>query len=168
MTPQATQPAAFNLRALVRETLATTPASDPREIASAVFVQIPTNQRAAALVDCLVSVVREVIGSQRPHNQPEPSPGAKPGSWKVKGIREEWARYLDTRWHVGEAQWKRLADCTRDDLLFAAHERRVNAERNIAAATELEGLADLLAEHKVHHVAELPEDVISKAMGQAA
>lgn len=81
-------------------------------------------------------------------------------SAKVAGIRDWWSDMLASRVHVGDKQWKPLGECGVKELQFAETERRDQAERHLKTAKMYLRLRQLLDEHEVSTVAELPSDAV--------
>lgn len=77
---------------------------------------------------------------------------------------------LNDRINIGPdlSDWKFLGDCTAADLDYAAQLREDHARRNAARAGQLRKLAELLDEHQVATVGELPSTALSDALGLAA
>ena len=167
--PQTSVGDSFNLRDLVRDVAASSPATDPGTLANEIARRIPAEHREAALQAMLRGYVREFLTQDRmthaePPGRPAQSNSAR--SWKRDGIREGWRKMLRDRLHVAPdpSAWKFLGDCTFDDLSFAALERRTAAERTIAKAEGYEALAALLKEHGVETVRELPAEVLASRL----
>lgn len=157
------------LRQLVREVLRESESADPGEVAEQVRARIPKAQLASALSQSLRLYVRQVNSEIRVGNHgPAPTPIQANRSAKVAAIRDGWQRRLRDRVHVGDGTWKFLADCGYDDLVAAASERRVLADRNQAWAHTYESWARLLTEHDVATFAELPMETQASALGRAA
>ena len=157
----------FTLRHVVRDVLAETTEADPGKLAGLVLARIPKKDYHAALSQALRLFVRQIISETRTgHNAPAPTPIQ--GSRKVAAIREGWQRRLNDRIHVGDSAWKVLRDCTYDDLLHAAQERRSLAERNAAWARQYDAWARLLTEHDVETFGDLAAEVQMQALGRAA
>lgn len=152
----------FDLRAAVIEVLDTTSLTEPSDIAAQVAKDVPAKQLRAALTEALVSFVANVNQRRRMNNPLlGHAPQVRSGrSTKVAGIANWWAAALRDRVHV-DGGWKLLRDCTFDDLMFAAAERREHARRNEAKADQYETLAKLLREHSVDRVADLPPSAIN-------
>lgn len=162
----------FNLRALVREVAAASKAADPGDLAEEVFPKIPRKEMASAVREMLRTYVRIVLGESRSVGHLAQEGVGSPGddvsrtagrSLKVAAIREAWRARLTDRIHTGPAStaWKLLGDCTADDLLFAADERRHVAERTLSRAVFYERLAEVVKDHGVTSVKELPDDALS-------
>lgn len=152
----------FDLRAAVNDVLDTTSLTDPVAIAAKVAENVPTRQLRVALAEALVSFVANVNQRRRMNN---PLLGGAPQvrsgrSTKVAGIATWWAAALRDRVHV-DGGHKFLGDCTFDDLMFAASERRQQARLNEAKADQYEALAKLLREHGVDRVADLPPSAVT-------
>lgn len=158
----------FELRAAVAEALDTTSATHPQDIAAEVARDVPGRDLRAALALALEPFVREAIQHRRRDN---PIIGPKPtghgGSAKVRGIRDSWKAALRDLVHV-EGNWKALGDCGYKDLMFAAEERREHARQNAAAAERYQRLADLVAEHKVSKVSDLPTEALEEFASEVA
>jgi hypothetical protein len=185
----------YDLRAHVVAVLDETSLTDPGEIADKVLEGIPAKHLRAALAVTLRAYVRSVNAHRRgaqipgghsssdaqsscattgsslqapPSDQGPLDAHCRPvarGSRKVRGIREAWRRHLNGRWHSSEDEWKQLRYMTRENLLFAAEERRITAERNLAWARILEEWAQAVAEHNVGMFGDLPEAVQADLLG---
>lgn len=171
----------FDLRALIRDVCATSTITDPATLAKEVGRRIGRNEQREALEQALPTIVQHVISRARgslsspggqltTDDQGAYAAGAPSRSRKVAGIRETWRRMLRERLNVGPAvgDWKFLADCTTADLAYAAQLREDHARRNAAKAAQLRRLAELLDEHQVTTVGELPEGDLGGALGAAA
>jgi hypothetical protein len=159
----------FVLRHIVRDVLRNSTLADPGDIATEVLRRIPARQTRDALEQALRLYVRQVISEQRTASQPTPLPTRKNGkSWKVTGVRDGWQKRLRDRVHIGASQWKFLADCSYEDLLAAAAERRQLAERNQAWARTYDAWARMLVEHDVQRFGDLPAEALMAALGRAA
>lgn len=182
-----TTPAGFDLRALVREVCDTSVLTDPPALAKEVARRIDEGDLREALEQVLPVFVQHVVSRRRGDSSDPPTgqmnTGTQPAgagrgptripaqrSRKVAGIREAWRKHLRDRIAVGpdRSDWKFLGDCTRDDLGYASAIRRRHAETNAAAADRLDGLAELLAEHGVERVADLPDPMLAGALDAAA
>lgn len=161
----------FDLRALIREVCNTSTMTDPASIAKEVGRRIGRNQQADALDQALPLVVQHVISRYRAISVPQQRTAPAPNrSRKVASIRETWRRMLRDRIAVGPAvgDWKFLGDCTADDLAYAAAIREDHARRNAARAEQLRQLVDLLVEHGVETVGQLPDQVLAARLEAAA
>ena len=161
----------FDLRALVREVCDTSTMTDPATLAKEVGRRIGRNQQAAALQQALPVVVQHIVSRHRGSFVPEQRSAATSNrSRKVASIRETWRRMLRDRIAVGPdiSDWKFLGDCTVDDLAYAAAIREDHARRNAARAQQLRDLAELLDQHGVSTVGDLPEPVLSASLQEAA
>ncbi|OKI16542.1 hypothetical protein [Streptomyces sp. CB03911] len=184
----------FNLRSLVREVLGGTTMTDPTQIAREVDRRISEDDCRDALRQALRGYVREEITRMRRHHDVEEpvaqatlvsnvTPMASGGaggpsapvrtvkpvrSAKVAGIREWWSSKLLEPYHVGEKVYRRLGDCSFEDLLFAAAERREHAARNAARAEWFEQLAETVRAAGVSRVRDLSTDVLQARLGDVA
>jgi hypothetical protein len=161
----------FSLRALVRSVLDTTRTPDLGEISATVMDQIAPEDYGKALAQTMRQFVRQIVSEQRMSLQiSTPSlptaPRSRRESPHVAEIRA-WRSQLRQIVHVGSGS-KFLGDCTRDDLIFAAEERRELAARNNAKARQLEIFVALLNEHGAKTVGELPDTVLRGALEAAA
>lgn len=159
----------FILRQLVRDVLRDTDKADPGEVAGEVMARIPRGMVRAALSQALRLYVRQVISETRiGRTGPQSTVTPLNRSAKVTAIRDGWQKRLRDRVHVGSGEWKFLADCTYDDLLAAATERRELAERNQAWARQYDAWARLLTEHDAATFGDLPAETQMQALGRAA
>jgi hypothetical protein len=174
---------AFNLRSLIREVLDESVLADPGGVAKEVSKRVPDDHLRDAFEEMLRTYVTNTITGGRTlfpkpvngafHEVPVPQVGGKSRavgrSKKVEGIREAWREVLRQRINIGPApeDWKFLGDCDTEDLAFAETARRELAARNLANADQLKGLRDLLAEHGVEHVRDLPDSVLAAYLGGA-
>lgn len=157
----------FDLRKLVREVCENSEVADPAQLAKEVNQRIKRQERDAALEAALPLFVRVELGQMRMStHRVRPGPQS---SRKVAGIRETWRRMLRDRINVGPdvSDWKFLADCTATDLDYAASIREENARRNAARAEQYRQLAELLEEHGVATVGELPDETLGTALDGA-
>jgi len=157
----------FILRHLVREVLDSTNDADPGAIAGMVMARIPRGQVRVALSQTLRLYVRQIVSETRNSRAASVTPIRPNVSSKVSGIRDGWQRRLRDRTH-GADGWKMLADCTYDDLLAAASERRDMASRNDARARQYDSWARLLTEHDVATFGDLPPEAQMNAIGRVA
>lgn len=157
------------LHRLITETISGAPVDDPRELAELVAKATPRRHVEEFYRQALVQQVRMVLAERRNHAFAHTvSAAAAPArSRKVAGIRDWWAELCAARIHVGGQQWMRIGDCGVDELTFAAQERRAHARRVLARAESCELLRDLLVEHGVATVAELPADAARPVVHEA-
>lgn len=167
----------FDLRALVRDVCATSTIADPGMLAKEVNRRIKKVDRDAALEQALRSFVHQVVSLNR--NSPTshvrvdthlPRAGGGSTSHKVAGIRNAWRRMLRDRVSVGPApsDWKFLEQCTAPDLDYVASIREKLAQQNATAAATYRELQQLVTEHNVSTVGDLPESVLEPVLGDAA
>jgi len=170
----------FHLPEYVREVIDGTDLASPAEIAEHIVNTLDPHQLRAALRQALPTYVRAVVAHERTKTRLggmlPPVTGSGPTgppntSAKVRAIRNAapgWKQALHDRIHVGGGNWKLLGDCTYDDLLFAANERRAYAKRNSEAADRFDRLAALLHRVGARSVAALPEDELAAELGDDA
>lgn len=157
----------FILRELVREVLSGTDEADPGVIAGMVVAQIRKADRDAALSQTMRLFVRQIISETRISHRATVTPIRPNRSMKVASIREE-SRRLDDRLHVGASQWKKLRDCTYEDLLAVAAERQENADRNAAWAREYRAMASAVLDADVATFGDLPVATQAHILGGVA
>lgn len=169
-------PEAFSLRDTIREVVAEQSTTNPGEMARMVMARIPREHVVAALASCLTRTITDMLGDQHRRAMDELESARRSpvrpqvGSSKVAGYQalgEKWRTALDTLLPTADGR-KRLADCTRDDLMFAAEQRRELAAANMAAAARYESYAALLATHSVLRMGDLPETVLAEELQAAA
>lgn len=162
----------FNLTQVVADVLDGTDLASPDEIAAEVVANLSSRQLRAALAQALPLFVARAIQYRRSSNvilDPTQARAAEgtasvevvggkqsARSLKVSGIRDAWARALADRVHI-DGGYKLFGDCTYDDLVFAAEERREHARRNAAKAKQYLAVADRLKKLGVETVSELPQ-----------
>jgi hypothetical protein len=152
----------FDLRAAVAKVLDTSDLAEPDEIASKVAENVAARDLRSALALALVPYVRIQMDNSRRSNvilngDSDVQRKQSARSPKVAAIRDAWAAALRDRVHVSDG-WKLLGDCTYEDLLFAAEERREKARQNVARAERFEWLAERLQANGVARVADLPKN----------
>lgn len=131
----------------VKATVATTTQNDPREIAAEVLASIPDEDLRECLGDALGPYMQwHITKSRRGIPTPEKleedlKPVAPVMSAKVNAIRDHWAKFLAERVQVN-GTWKKVADCTVQDVQALARERREVAAKNMAHAKRFEKLAE--------------------------
>lgn len=145
----------FDIREAVRSVIDETDLTAPEDIAAKVAESVPARQLRPVLADVLRDYVRLELGRERRHNE-LPLPGR---SAKRAAIAEYGQRWLRDRVSVAN-EWKMVGDCTQDDCLAVAAERRENARRNEAMAELWEARAALLKRHRVRRLADLPADAL--------
>jgi hypothetical protein len=151
----------FNLHQVVADVLDGSDLASPEEIAARVAENVGSKQLRAALAQSLPHYVSRVIQNRRASNvilnpNAVQGPVANSGrSAKVMGIRNAWARALADRLHVADG-YKLLGECTYNDLMFAAEERRDHARRNSVKADQYAAVAKRLTELGLTKVSELP------------
>lgn len=162
----------FNLHKLAREVIAGTNSPDRDVITDALFDSIPLDERDACLRLTLRGYVGTVLGTERRENMSTPeavmgsvqvSPKPQQGrSWRRDAISGQRAHL---RVNVTTAYGpKYLADCTRDDLLFAAARRRGSAAGLHAEARKFEAWAAAVNEHGAATVGDLSAEVVAQVL----
>lgn len=163
----------FDLRLLVREVCETVDSADPRQLVKEVSGRIAHEDRDTALEQALHVVLLQAVARDRHHISPgaqgqsgAPAPSAAGGSpsRKVASIRDAWRQMLRDRISVGPdpSEWKFLADCTAVDLDYAASIREEHARRTAARAAQYRQLAELVTQHGVSTVGQLPSSVLGE------
>jgi len=157
-----------SLYELIRRTADDLALADPREIADAVAESTPEDVLRQHYALSLVGEVRRVLGAQRNTALANAlNPSAAPRSAKLSQRRDWWAEMLVSRIHVG-GSWVTLGECGKEQLSFAANERRADAAREVGKAETFDLLIRLLRKHKVTTVADLPASAIPTAVKDAA
>lgn len=149
------------MRQLMRQVINDHPDAAPRELAE-IAAKLTDQQKILEFyTDALVAVARELLREERnaalsgvANGEPTATPNR---SAKLRDRRSWWQRMLDSRVHVGSGRWKRLADCTVEDLRYIINER----EDEIAALriniNRYQSLIDKMQAHGAKTVADLPE-----------
>ncbi len=157
----------FSLRALVEEIRDETQIADPGELAPLVLKRIPRVHYRAAMKQMIHDFVRRVVkGPSGPTTVRTDSIDASsvPGeSWRRRA-----ARILDRSECIDGAAWKRLGDCTADDLRAAAAYKRSKARLILAAADRVETAAKEMDRLGVTHVRDLPPETVLDLFGKKA
>lgn len=151
----------FNLRELIAAE-ADDAGPDEADIAAKVWPMIPEAERDSVGVMLLA----RFIAAERPRlaqilaSAPRPRVRSQ-RSTKVAAYQAH-ARFLRLTVAVGRSEIKWMADCTYEDLCYAAQNRRQKAAETIAAAEQYEVLAALVLEHRVARVSDLPQPVLQE------
>lgn len=163
------------LTELVRRVVRRSQAPDPTDVAAEVSKEIPDEGLREALDEALVIVVRTVVSRMRGHvEDPESTdpggdlvvpdahllgvaPGVGPS--KATAIRHAWRARLHERIAVGADRggWRFLADCSAEDLDYAAALRFEHSARTRATGEKLAELANAVRAAGVERVADLPD-----------
>lgn len=167
----------LDLRALIHEVAAES-GPDLEVVTKEVRRRIPDNAVEDALDQALPTLVYKVARTGGVPSQEVPEPqeinarGAarKPvRSSKVAALRSyPWERHLREWVSVGKDEFKFFGDCTADDLSYAAEVRFQLAEANRAHGERMMTARELLVEHGVSTVRELPPDTLGEFFGSAA
>jgi hypothetical protein len=180
-------PDGFNLTDIIREVVATASDLNRDKMIAEVAQQIKPEDRDEALRQALGPVIDTFLTKYRRHTairtdndqMAEGTEGAvrdlaprSNRSAKVASIRQYgdyWRRALQEPYAVDvRGSRKRLADLSRDDLLFNIRTREDLARRAAAKALQLRGLLDLVTRHGVARVGDLPEAVLAETLVRAA
>ena len=140
---------------------------DPGKIAARIHELIPEDQRNGVMKRLLVSYVRAHIprlsqavsmavaqAAGRPVRSGRLNRSAKVAAY------QEYSALMRATVSTGPGAWKWFGDCTYDDLMYAADNRRTKAAQTLAQAQEFEEWATLLKRHDVTQVSDLPAEVI--------
>ena len=159
----------MSLRQLAREVVETSTTNDLDVMADELLNRVTDEELRDALRETLRTVIRDTIRAQRNMVVPIAGRTAPPntGSWWVDGLREAHQQKLRDLFHVGNGQWKRLAEMTYTDLAFAAEERRDNAKRSLAHADKFDTYAATVKRFGVNTFGDLPEDEITGLLEDA-
>lgn len=159
----------YDLRAAIERTLADTAITAPQAIAAEVAAAVPAEHLRSVLAEALASHVRVHLTTRRTDNPILAGASANTArSAKVAAIRATWQSALRDRIHVGDGKWLLLGACGYGELMFAAAERRQNAERSLAKAEQFTVLAEQLRAHGAATVADLPTSALAVALPKAA
>lgn len=149
-----------DLHSLIARALDESPIADPNVIAREIATQLPDAELRSALEVVLPGYV--ITAATRHRNAvlgSVPHVGDAVGSrrWQVA------ASVLSARVHTG-SEWKLLRNCTRDDLLGAAEQRRSLAAGIEKQAERFEALATLMLQRGAAVAADLGENQIREVM----
>lgn len=153
----------FDLRGFVRELAADVASPSPHVLAALVAARVPDELLREALTQTLPSFVTGMVTNERRDHYPELREAVRgrdrkllAGAWWQRALAQPMPVYDES------GAWKRLGDCTRDDLLEAVRVRREQAERLLDTAGTWEAYADLLAECGAERVRDLPVDAVRR------
>lgn len=146
------------MRARIRKVQADTGSSDPHEIAAKLISELTEDELVAAVA----AFVRINMNAERRGTYT----AVPQASAKVGAVQSWYEKLLDQSVDVSgdQGQWKRLADCTRDDLLQIAKYRRDVAARNLATAEKYEALAKGMKANQT--VADIKPEKVREAFDQ--
>lgn len=151
----------INLSALARAAAADSGLHDPHEIADKMIAQMSADDVAAAVRATLPGYVRQVIGTvQRQAMRQAFRPNR---SAKIAQRRDWWAEMLASSVFV-DGSWKQFGECSRADVGWMAEQRRVEAAKNLAQAAVYDEIDQLMGEHGVSTLAELPRAVVPASL----
>lgn len=152
----------MDLRELIRNVAAEYPKAQPNEIARHAAKLTPPDQIVEFYEAALRPLVQDVLRQDRNiaiHHVVSDRSGVPCVSPKVAGIRSWWQQMLESRVAL-ENGWKVFGDCTYDEVLYCAKERRAHAESVIAQADWYESIARKMKQRRVCAVRELPEQIL--------
>lgn len=137
---------------------------DPADIAVEVEKGIPEPDRQAVMRHLLVHYIRKVKLRMGQIDRPDPrfktTTRRKPNKSAKVTLLQEHARFLRLEVSVGWRTDKYMADCTYDDLVYAAKHRRALASANLVTAGNFEALAVLVKKYEAATVGKLPRSVL--------
>lgn len=144
----------YDVIAELKAALAASTEPDPAAVAHEFAATVPSRVRAQALAQALARLAPVMAATMR-----STAMGSAPvgrNRWTGIGAIYKQAK-LNDRMRVADG-WKKLGDCTAEDLRFVAERNREHARATIARAVQYERLADLLDERGVTTVADLNRD----------
>ena len=159
----------FDLKALTDKVLTrSTGVRQTHELADQLLAAIPKAEYAAALRETLPMYLRSRMALNRnlpsaetvadPYLDTKPRKSSQKNSAHssaTKAIREWWLDKVEV--HVSDGGYLKIGECTFDDLMFAAQERRNRALDMANAAERFETVAKAVKDAGVATVAELPQ-----------
>lgn len=152
----------IDIRALARDAIAESPSHDPHVVAKIAAGKI-TGEQAIDLVEVLFpDVVRRIYRNDRNDALADGRGGTTHNSYrgnvppKLRDRQDWWTRLLETNVHVGAGEWRPVGDCTVDNLEAAIMERQQQIAKLGNVIRDFGRLVDLLREHEVMVVRELP------------
>ena len=158
-----------DFRSLIEEAVDKTDRPEPRIIAGLVDNQLTDADRLELFAAFLPGIVGDIIRNLRGsaplpgENGRQKSNGQKTS--RARRVKDWYAAWLNEALHV-ESTWKKLKDCTADDLLFAVKERSAQIDALHGAVTYYASLASLLEVHAVSTIGQLPRSVIADFLGK--
>jgi hypothetical protein len=169
----------FSVAALVRRLIAETSLRGPRELGDKATEMVPAKHLRDALRQAMPHLVRYELQHDRRYTPPaaatsrqartgeasERMPGRNVNSArssKAAAIREGWRKVITGQFHVGGKKWEVLADCSYEQVVFMAGERREKAAKNSWWAGRFTETAQEMRKHGVNRVGDLPEDVLRR------
>lgn len=176
---------AYDLSTVVDQMLRTNPGVDPRVLAEKIVAQIPGRDLRSVL---MLLMPRFVDDRRRLNLSRNPIVGGHPekGNWSGKKdtaqqaarlrsarshksalIRESFQRWLDDNININGA-YKRLGDCTYDDLMAAAELRSTQSRALAKKADDYRHVAHEVKKANVAIVDELPTKILRELAERAA
>lgn len=176
----------FSLSEFVRAVHNETHEIHPDKLVQAVITALadaPQADRDSALEQALRSFCQHTLNNIRrsPHVFPGdqrrtdahsssvaggPTPNSA-RSWKTRGAAEYWRAALDRPFWDGADTWVVFGELTADALDRMTEWHTTLADANRAKATEMHEWAQLLREHKVVMIKDLPEAVLRERLSKA-
>lgn len=153
----------------------------PQDLAAAVLNELGDDPKIlqAALYEILPQCMTSIITSRRNanlngRNAPGRNGGGEPNKGKGKsghsakgdGIRAWFSRFLVDMIPT-ESGWKEMGQCTSDDLLFAANDRRDRAGAILVRAEQYERLARAIKDSAASTIGDLDEATVRAALDGA-
>lgn len=160
----------FDLKAITEKVLAqSTGVRQTHDLADQVLAAIPDDGLRAALRETLPMYLRNRMALARnlsstvtdnPYLDTKPRKAGQRNSGRssaMRAIREWWLDKVEV--HVAGGGYLKIGECTFDDLMFAAEERRTIALNMVNGAERFETVAKALKDAGVNTVQELPAKV---------
>jgi hypothetical protein len=143
----------------VRQQLELHPSEDSHEIAERVFDELLLDQVHEYMVLLLAAHVRQLVrwdSSEIKNKVLGERPNGQPAHWSPKyENRPSWRELLDSRENV-DGVWKRLGECTRDELVAQIEKRTTQIERLQHAIENYTTLIAMLDKFQVNTPDEIP------------
>lgn len=156
----------MNLRDRIRELSVDTGVVDAHTLTAKLLPQLTPAEVRDALGVILPDYIRGVLGI--PWAPPEVAPpAAGPGPSRARAVREAWRAELHkTVTTPGGA--KHVADCTVEDVLFLAADRRSQAADLVARAEQFDRLHAEMVKARKKRVGDLPVKVLAAVYGDGS
>lgn len=147
---------ALDLREQVRIRLREGDLIDPYDIAREIATEMTDDELRELAAGLLANVVREQIHAERSRK------GSASSSPRWEAVKRTRSR-LDMPWAPG-GEWKRLRDCTREDVEQLVADYAKRAEANAAWRDAFRRVADEMGRRKVGTVGELPVEFVEEVL----
>lgn len=154
------------LRALIKTQILQHPEAGPEELALYVSQATPAESLRNFYAHLLIGACRSQINQHRSgskHGAPKPrgkkSTNSKtpPPSPKLAERRTWWAEMLSAEMHLAAGTRKTLGECNAMDLRYCIKEREAHIGQVENQISNLQRLVELMGQHRVATVRELPE-----------